>query len=55
MTSPLTMFAREVDSLVLDASLVGTDYQLVRPDGYVAAIGATQDDVRRLATELSSL
>jgi len=55
MTSPLTMFAREVDSLVLDASLVGTEYQLVRPDGYVAAIGATQDDVRRLATELSSL
>ena len=55
MTSPLTMFAREVDSLVLDASLVGTDYQLVRPDGYVAAIGATQDDVRRLAAELSSL
>lgn len=52
LSSRLAVFGTDVDSLVLDASLVGTEYLLVRPDGYVAAIGATEDELRRLTAEL---
>jgi hypothetical protein len=46
------VFGTDVKSLVLDAALVGTEYLLVRPDAYVAAIGATEDELRRLTAEL---
>ena len=52
MEAPLDMFGRRVDSLVVDAALVGADSVLVRPDGYVAAVGGSPDELRSAVAQL---